>query len=389
MEFGDTDYLATFRQTLNAGKMNLSMPAASTALLASNVAKSNALVAASRAAALTPARSPVMTPITQQTSGGGGVSVFSAQPQAVAGNRVAAQDAGTTAIGLAQTAAAGLNPTAATEFYKALDTALPGYRSMVGQMQTNTMSALKGELPPDVVNMITMIGGEKQNRGALAGTPRDLGLTSLQRSDQGFVMGGQMLGLAKNFLTAPTYDVFQGYTNAFNQLFQSSAVTPAQAASVALQSRQLDLSGAQLMENARQFDAGAAWTRELSAMNQAFEREKMSIESGLSNQVMANAAAGNAIETSAFQNMMARTVGPGAAPITPPKAEGQATTLVKPGTPQVVELQTNLPPIEQPSTQVGTSPYSARASGPGPGPLEPLMDALFGGNPYNRSGNLY
>lgn len=249
------------------------------------------------------------------------VSTRALQTETTAGNVQAAASSGSQAISLATKAAAGLNPVAATEFYKALGTALPGYRSVVDKMQANTMSALAGELPPDVVNMIKMTSGERQQQGALASTARNLGLTSLQRSDVGFKMGADLLGLAKNYLTAPTYDVFSGYERAFAPIFGESAMTPAQAG-------QISLAASAQQQQRQEFDANLAWTKELSAMNQVFEREKMAVEANMSEQAMRQAAASKQIESNAYQNLMGRLVAPGASDIA---AEIQKQLKANPG----------------------------------------------------------
>ena len=268
-----------------------------------------------------------------------GMSASTAQSTSVSGNRMAASDAARQAIELAEGAAKGLNPAGASEFYKALETALPGYRGVVNQMQANTMSALRGELPPDVVNMIRMTSGEQRQQGALEGTARNLGLTSLQRSDQGFKMGEELVGMAKNFLTAPTYDVFSGYERAFQQIFGAGTMSPTQAAAISAEGQSLGLRGAELGQRAYEFDATQAWNRELSAMNRSFEQAKMSIEANMSDQSIRQAQAGRAIEGNAYQNMLGRTIGPGAAPIAalPPMAsvaEVSAKSVPVGGTPK-------------------------------------------------------
>ena len=268
-----------------------------------------------------------------------GMSASTAQSTSVSGNRMAASDAARQAIELAEGAAKGLNPAGASEFYKALETALPGYRGVVNQMQANTMSALRGELPPDVVNMIRMTSGEQRQQGALEGTARNLGLTSLQRSDQGFKMGEELVGMAKNFLTAPTYDVFSGYERAFQQIFGAGAMTPSQASGIGAQQYGLGMQAAGLAEQAREFDATQAWERELSAVNMAYTRSRDSIEANLSAQMVEQARASRTIDRNAYQAMTGRTTGPGAAPIAalPPMAsvaEVSAKSVPVGGTPK-------------------------------------------------------
>jgi len=278
--------------------------------LAQTLAASNAAMAKQQAwIKEVNSRPPVTADMSPKVAAGRSVSAYSApitpsaaQAGAISGNATAAASSGAQSVELAKKAAEGLNPIAATEFYKALGAALPGYRDVVNQMQTNTMSALKGELPPDVVNLIKMQSGERQQQGALASTARNLGLTSLQRSDLGQQMGTNLLNLAKNNLTAPTYDVFSGYQNAFSQMFQSNAMSPSQAA-------QINLAQQGQAEVGRQFDANQAWERELSGINLAYTRERDAINANLAERQISMASAVTQGENAGYQGLMGRTLG--------------------------------------------------------------------------------
>jgi len=286
--------------------------------LAQTLAASNAAMAKQQAwIKEVNSRPPVTADMSPKVAAGRSVSAYSApitpsaaQAGAISGNATAAASSGDQSVELAKKAAQNLNPVAATEFYKALGAALPGYKDMVGKMMSNTMSALSRELPPDVVNLIKMQSGERQQQGALASTARNLGLTSLQRSDAGQTMGTNLLNLAKNNLTAPTYDVFSGYQNAFSQLFQASSITPYQQGSLALQAQQNETQRESVRGQLAHSNAQLNWDKELSATNFKYQKEQDLINQNLAQQKITMAKAFTEKWLNAG-NIMQRVISPG------------------------------------------------------------------------------
>ena len=199
---------------------------------------------------------------------------------------------GRTATGMATEAAGALNPVASSEFYKALGNAFPGYQEMFGQMQGNTMDMLQGRVPSDVADMIRMYSAEQGQQGALASTARNLGLTSLDMATQGHQQGMDLFGLAKNNLTAPTYDVFGAADSIRSQLLAAGLITPAQVGQLELEmnSQRIQQQDADRMYNlqrekmnmeASQFNAEMSWARELSALNRSWEQMVFNTQKGL------------------------------------------------------------------------------------------------------------
>jgi hypothetical protein len=91
-----------------------------------------------------------------------------------------------------------------------LGQALPGYQQAVGKSMANIQSQLSGQLPADVINQIQRSSAFGALRGGFAGTgaaqaltARDLGLTSLQLTQQGEQGLQGMLGASRYLMPQP------------------------------------------------------------------------------------------------------------------------------------------------------------------------------------------
>lgn len=224
------------------------------------------------------------------TSTGTGTGSGGVAPNVMSRNIQAARSAAATGTNLALEMSRRLEPHVAAQFYENLERAFPEYRDIFGQMTGNVEAALSGRLPADVADMIRMYSAEHGRQGALASIPRNLGLTSLERADVGFGQGMQLFDLASRYLTPPQMDVYGTAENIRNQLGAAGMVTPAQSGQLALESQRLalqkraqdiqqmefgasqDLAWARLRADQEQFSARMDWDREVSEMNQEFER---------------------------------------------------------------------------------------------------------------------
>ncbi len=131
-----------------------------------------------------------------------------------------------------------------------LNQAIPGYSGLTQSASGIIGSALKGQVPTDVQNLINTqsanqavlsgMPGTSTTRGTLAGnrTLRDLGLTSLQRQDEG-VKGllGMLQGVSGT--AAPTYGQLQDQENTRAQY----AAAPDPAAAIGQMARYANSGG--------------------------------------------------------------------------------------------------------------------------------------------------
>jgi hypothetical protein len=90
-----------------------------------------------------------------------------------------------------------------------LGQALPGYQGIVNQMTTNAQQFMQGVVPTDVQQQIQRSAAFSSLMGGTAGagtgtsgaiTARDLGLTSLNLTQQGQQMGQNLIQMARNYL---------------------------------------------------------------------------------------------------------------------------------------------------------------------------------------------
>ena len=221
---------------------------------------------------------------------------------------------GRTATGMAREAASTLDPFASDQFYNALETAFPGYREMFSQMQGNTMDMLQGRVPTDVADMVRMYSAEQGMQGAHASTARNLGLTSLDMATQGHSQGMDLFGLSKNYLTAPTYDVFAATDQIRGQLLAAGLITPAQAGQLQLEAnaqrlqqqdadRMYDLQSRKMDMDASMFNAEMSWARELSALNRSWEQMVFNTQRGLYQDAVSARAKEQSALLDAFSNV--------------------------------------------------------------------------------------
>lgn len=99
------------------------------------------------------------------------------------------------------------------ELEKMMERALPGYKSMTGDITTQIASMLKGQVPQDVTDAIGRSGAWQSMSGGYGGSgmgrnlvARDLGRTSLDIMEKGVDAGMRWLTTAKNTMTAPQFD---------------------------------------------------------------------------------------------------------------------------------------------------------------------------------------
>lgn len=120
--------------------------------------------------------------------------IFGGLPQVPAPGATAATAIGSNIgnLGSLYNLAGGINQFNTAALQGGLASGLPGYAGMLGQSSSNILSNLKGQLPPDVINLIAQQGAE---RGIATGSPgspnadaaylRALGLTSLDLQGRG------------------------------------------------------------------------------------------------------------------------------------------------------------------------------------------------------------
>ena len=149
-----------------------------------------------------------------------------------------------------------LDPKLASDFQKELATALPGYQQIVQQMSSQVQDMMSGALPKDVQEQIDMMSAQRNLKGGRYGgiagnaTARDLGLSSLQMSQQGFASAKDLLNLVTTKLMPPSADV--------SKLFGET--------------NQLSLQQTQLAQQQYQYQSSMDWSQELSNWNKNFEQ---------------------------------------------------------------------------------------------------------------------
>lgn len=208
------------------------------------------------------------TPTTVKTAAVATPDATAATPTAdsiLSGNVAAAQSGAEAGTEIALQMSEQLNAAAADTFYQNLETAFPGYQDLLSKMTSNVSSSLSGVLPEDVSDLVRMYSAEQGQSGAMANTARNLGLTSLERSDIGFEQGAKLFGLTSEYLTPPTMDVFDTATAFGGQISGESMISPYEAG-------QLDIQESQLAASIDQFNASLAWDQEVSRMNLAYEQ---------------------------------------------------------------------------------------------------------------------
>lgn len=101
-----------------------------------------------------------------------------------------------------------------SELKRMLRAAIPGYDAMVGKQGEIISSMLSGELPQDVVGQIQRNSAERAGAGGFGGSgmgrnleARDLGLTSLQLTQQGLSAAERWLAGTKALAVPGQFDV--------------------------------------------------------------------------------------------------------------------------------------------------------------------------------------
>ena len=101
-----------------------------------------------------------------------------------------------------------------SELEKMLESAMPGYKNLVGGIASKIGGFLNGEIPKDVSDAIGRNSAWQSMSGGYGGSgmgrnlvARDLGLTSLQMMEKGVDVGSRWLATARGALTAPQFDV--------------------------------------------------------------------------------------------------------------------------------------------------------------------------------------
>lgn len=99
------------------------------------------------------------------------------------------------------------------ELEKMLESALPGYKSMVGSISNRVGGLLSGEVPKDVSESIGRNAAWQSMAGGYGGSgmgrnlvARDLGLTSLNLIEKGIDAGSRWLATARGAMTANQFD---------------------------------------------------------------------------------------------------------------------------------------------------------------------------------------
>lgn len=165
------------------------------------------------------------------------MGAFGSKPQVPAFTPVSTQAAQATAIGAntansgaAQSLAASTNAFNQDQLLKMLGTAIPGYDAMVKQAGTNINSELQGQLPKDVQDQIqssdaarALGGGYGGSRSAGNLTARDLGLTSLNLTQQGLDSASRWIQTSKSTAVPGQFDVSSMFVSPSQQISVDTA----------------------------------------------------------------------------------------------------------------------------------------------------------------------
>jgi len=231
------------------------------------------------------------------TGTGTGRSVFDASSindlvaQIVAANNANIGNAAQRASELALNTAQMLDPYMAQQFYENLGQVYPDWQGTVQQQVQNTQQYLQGVIPDDAADLIRMYSAEQGMQGAHANTARNLGLTTLDLMNLGFTQGTQLASQSQ-YLMPPMTDVSAWAGQYFGALNDASVLRPADALQAALTQRGQDLESQwrsqslsfereKLRLQSEMFNAEMSWSRELSAMNAAYDKWKFNTEMNL------------------------------------------------------------------------------------------------------------
>lgn len=139
------------------------------------------------------------------------------QKDAIAGNL--------TNFNSASDLAARTNQFSQEELDDALENAIPGFSGIKQQVSSNLASQLRGELPDDVQDQIQKMNAERALGAGVAGssfarntTAKDLGLTSLQLSQQALNSASQWLQTARSSAVAPQFNVSSQFIDPITKL---------------------------------------------------------------------------------------------------------------------------------------------------------------------------
>ena len=177
----------------------------------------------------------------------------------------------------AQSVADILDPKMAEQFASELEAALPGYKNIVQSMSKATQDMISGKLPGDVQAQISQMTAEKNLQGGRYGgiagnlTARDLGLTSLQLSQQGQVSAKSLLELVTTKLMPPQIDVSKIFSENLSSNLSAGLGSAKIGESGAGLSSQGSLESARLASSNAQFSSNQAFEQEMANWNKQFE----------------------------------------------------------------------------------------------------------------------
>lgn len=183
-------------------------------------------------------------------------------------------------FGAASQLAETYNAFSQDQLMKAIEGVVPNAREILDSTSKNIASMSRGELPEDVARQVERRAAAKSFGSGTGGsgfgrnlTTRDLGLTSLQLTQQGFDNATRWLATARQALTAPQMDV------------SAMFVTPAQQINVASSNEQARWQ-TKWMNN--QLDSRYHWT---TVVGNTLEQEDAFIK-GIVTQVAGSVAGG-------------------------------------------------------------------------------------------------
>ena len=177
----------------------------------------------------------------------------------------------------AQSVADILDPKMSEQFASELEAALPGYKNIVQSMSKATQDMISGKLPGDVQAQISQMTAEKNLQGGRYGgiagnlTARDLGLTSLQLSQQGQVSAKSLLELVTTKLMPPQIDVSKIFSENLSSNLSAGLGSAKIGESGAGLSSQGSLESARLASSNAQFSSNQAFEQEMANWNKQFE----------------------------------------------------------------------------------------------------------------------
>jgi hypothetical protein len=214
---------------------------------------------------------------------------------------------------LAKGMAEQLNPAMSKSFWEAYENAFPEGHAIMQQASEGVQAQLRGELPEDVADQIRTFSAEQGFSGVHAPTARNLGLATVDWYQQGQLNAAQLAQTAATTRMAPYMDMFSMAGQLNNAANAASLVNPMDVMRLNQQGEQFNASMqyqyAAMQAQQAQFQQQMAWERQVSQMNQQFERWSIQEQQRVAKDLMTQRQAAQQNQYNTFMQAFANAAG--------------------------------------------------------------------------------